>query len=61
MTQYVEKFALPIPDTETGREIIALAKLAYEKASSDELAAIGEKLDKLIWKGFGLSIEEAAW
>jgi hypothetical protein len=58
MTQYVEKFPLPRPDTETGKEIIRLAKKAYEKVSSNELGLIEDELDQLIWKAFDLSVEE---
>lgn len=58
MTQYVEKFPLPQPNTELGKEIIRLAKIAYDKVLSNELATIEKDLDLLIWKAFGLSDEE---
>jgi tRNA1(Val) A37 N6-methylase TrmN6 len=58
MTQYVEKFPLPHPNTDTSKEIIRLAKMAYEKVSSDELVVVVNELDQLIWKAFGLSLEE---
>lgn len=58
MTQYVEKFPLPQPNTEMGKEIIRLAKFAYDKAFSEELATTEKDLDLLIWKAFGLSNEE---
>ncbi|HPH95535.1 MAG TPA: N-6 DNA methylase [Anaerolineaceae bacterium] len=60
MTQYVEKFPLPQPDTELGKEIIRLAKTAYSKALSKELGIIEKELDILIWKSFGLSNEEVS-
>lgn len=61
MTQYVENFPLPRPDTNIGEEIIRLAKAAYEKPFSEELETIEDELNKLIWQAFGLSIEEVSW
>ena len=58
MTQYVEKFPVPLPNTELSYEIIRLAKIAYDKVASNELATIEKDLDVLIWKAFGMSVEE---
>jgi len=58
MTQYVEKFPLPNPNTDICKKIINLTKKAYEMVESNELTAITDELDRLIWKAFGLSVEE---
>jgi methylase of polypeptide subunit release factors len=58
MTQYVEQFPLPNPDSEGGRAIIALAKDLYDRIDKPVAAAMGAELNRLVWEAFGLSVEE---
>ncbi|MFG5382301.1 Eco57I restriction-modification methylase domain-containing protein [Yoonia sp. R2-816] len=58
ITQYVEKFPLPDPESENAQTIIALAKDIYECLPADDANAKMLKLNTLIWDVFGL--EEAA-
>ncbi|MBC8011149.1 MAG: N-6 DNA methylase [Burkholderiales bacterium] len=54
LTQYVERFPLPDPQTEASREIVRLVKRAYEHtpgAAADQLA---EQLEGLIAQAFGV-------
>ena len=60
MTQYVEKFPLPAPTTELAREIIALTKVIYAKREEAGTDALEVELDALIWRAFGLEVEEIA-
>lgn len=59
ITQYVEKFPLPDPDTITAREIIDTAKRIYADAKTAEADALAKTLDGLVWKAFGLPAKEA--
>jgi hypothetical protein len=58
ITQYVEKFPLPDPESEISSEIVSLAKQAYEQAGESKVSDIERDLDILIRRAFGLTVEE---
>lgn len=58
MTQYVEKFPLPNPDTNLSKDIVHRAKEAFSKKESSEMENVANKIDCLIWSAFGLNREE---
>ncbi len=58
ITQYVEKFPLPDPESSMGKDIIATAKRIYEVMPSQEANELEKTLDKMVWQSFGFAIEE---
>lgn len=60
ITQYVELFPLPRPDSPESIEIIRLTKEIHKKTPSAEAEKLGAELEKLIWKAFGLNFKEAS-
>ena len=54
ITQYVENFPIPNPQTSLGKAIIAKAKIIYESISSSETTQLQHELDNMVWKSFGL-------
>ena len=58
MTQYVEKFPLPDPDTLAARVIIAKAKDIYMHTPSEIADELYRDLDRSVWEVFGLVAEE---
>ena len=58
ITQYVEKFPLPDPQSLQGKAIICQAKKAYESVSSPESAQLQRELNHMVWNAFGLAVEE---
>lgn len=54
ITQYVEKFPLPDPNTQHGKSIIAKAKRVYECKTSSEADQLKSDLNSMIWGAFGL-------
>jgi len=58
ITQYVEQFPLPDPETPLARKIIAEAKAIYEAAASPESELLEAELDRMVWEAFGLPVEE---
>jgi methylase of polypeptide subunit release factors len=58
ITQYVEKFPLPDPETSKAKAIIKTAKRVYAATGTPEADALAKKLDALVWEAFGLPIEE---
>jgi len=55
MTQYVERFPLPKPTSHLARALIALSKRIYQLTPSLEASALEQKLDRMVWRAFGLS------
>ena len=53
MTQYVEKFPLPDPETELSRHIIRMTKKIYDLIPHTKDLEI--ELDQLVWQAFGLA------
>lgn len=61
ITQYVEKFPLPNPNTKTSQHIIQITKKLYDLIpSSPQANAIEQELDQLVWDVFDLSVEKIA-
>jgi hypothetical protein len=60
ITQYVELFPLPKPDSPEAVTIISLAKDIYEKTPSIEVEKLSSELEALIWRVFGLVPKEAS-
>ncbi len=58
MTQYVEQFPLPNPQNPISREIIDTSKVIYKSLDETETEELEAKLDALVWKAFGLGVEE---
>jgi hypothetical protein len=58
ITQYVEQFPLPDLETPLAREIVALAKKAYELAPAGQSKAIEDAIDPMVWRAFGLAFKE---
>lgn len=58
ITQYVEKFPLPAPQTILGRKIVAHAKRIYESIASPDVVRLQRELDAMVWESFGLAIEK---
>ena len=60
MTQYVEQFPLPNPDSAIAKAIVANTKELYyalDTASTKQLVA---ELDAFVWQVFGLSVKEVS-
>lgn len=60
ITQYVEKFPLPSPQTGLGKRIIQIARDIYDMERSMETGELEREVDELVWQSFGLRIEEAS-
>ncbi len=60
MTQYVEHFPIPNPQSYIGRAIIQKAKDIYNLIPSLEADITWRELDSMIWESFGLAIEETS-
>ncbi len=58
ITQYVEKFPLPDPQSSLGKAIIATTKQIYDCAPLSETDRLQKELDTMIWEVFGLPVEE---
>lgn len=58
ITQYVEQFPLPDLNTPLAREIVKTARAIYDRAGTCDVAAIEAKLDEMVWRAFGLRVEE---
>lgn len=55
ITQYVEKFPLPDPDSDIGKAIIADAREVYTHIPSSQANKLQEQLERMIWKAFGIN------
>ncbi len=60
ITQYVEKFPLPDPNTAISKEMVRRAKTIYAARDGPEAVKMMASLDQLVWKAFGLGGEEVA-
>lgn len=58
MTQYVEKFPLPDPDSPISKSIVKAAKRVYALTPSPEADDLEKELDRLVCEAFGLTAEE---
>ena len=55
ITQYVEKFPLPAPDSSHGKAIIAMTRKIYDDISSPKANKLQKELDAMVWEAFGLT------
>lgn len=58
ITQYVEQFPLPAPNSDIGQIMIASAKEIYTSIPSPRTHEIMMELEQMVWKAFGLAIKE---
>lgn len=58
MTQYVEKFPLPDPQSRIGKSIIEATKRVYLLTPSPEADNLEKELNQLVWQAFGLTTEK---
>jgi hypothetical protein len=58
MTQYVEQFPLPDPSREESREMIDLARGIYDLIPSVSTEDLELRVDSLVWRAFGVSVEK---
>lgn len=58
ITQYVELFPLPQPDSPAALRLIALTREIYAKTPSTEADILYLELDKRIWEIFGLNFKK---
>ena len=54
ITQYVERFPLPRPDSAPAIQLVKMAKQAFE-CTPDKKTELMHTVDKLVWKAFGFS------
>ena len=53
ITQYVEKFPLPDPESDLGKEIVSAAKTAYRAISSPDSEQFQQnRLNSMVWQAF---------
>jgi hypothetical protein len=57
ITQYVEQFPLPDPDTPTSKEIVRTARALYAANGGPAAGGLATRLDDLVWRAFGLGEE----
>ena len=57
MTQYVERFPIPDPHRDVGKQIIAKARALYDAIPSAADGSLLAELNALVWQAFGL-VEE---
>ena len=60
MTQYVEEFPLPNPESRIARQLINLAKARYEEMLAEVQQELERNIETLVWKSFGLAREEVS-
>lgn len=54
ISQYVEQFPLPHPETETALKMISLAKKIYTTKDSHDTSTLEAQLNSLVWEAFKL-------
>lgn len=58
MTQYVEQFPLPDPESRLSCKIVELTKEIYASIDTQPTLDREARLDAMIWQAFGLGVEE---
>lgn len=53
ITQYVEKFPLPDPMTQTAKELVQQCKRIYEQMQTHDTSIEERELDRKVWNAFG--------
>jgi adenine-specific DNA-methyltransferase len=60
ITQYVEKFPLPDPNSALSKEIIDKTKKIFADIDSLHSATLQKELERMVWKAFGLIFEKVS-
>lgn len=58
ITQYVEKFPLPDPESDIGQDIIRMAKQIYNCMPLTEAEELQKEIDGKVWQAFGLVLKK---
>lgn len=58
ITQYVEQFPMPNPESPEAQDMVRLCKALYRHLADGPAAELERDLDRLVWKAFGLPVEE---
>jgi len=58
MTQYVEQFPIPDPNTAAGKRLIALAKEIHRLKPNEETTKLEAECERLVEDAFGVLVEE---
>lgn len=58
ITQYVEQFPLPDPNSEAAKQIVAACRAVYAALESRPQLEKERQIDEMVWAAFGLPIEE---
>jgi len=58
ITQYVEQFPLPDPESSDASEIVAACRDLYARLADGPDAALERQIDRMVWAAFGLPVEE---
>lgn len=58
ITQYVEQFPLPDPESSIAEKIVAACKDLYNKLENGQQSEAERHIDEMVWTAFGLSVEE---
>lgn len=61
ITQYVEQFPLPDPDSAASRDLVAMAREMFDIAGTVDADDLESRLDARVWEAFGLSSKEVGW
>lgn len=58
ITQYVEQFPLPDPESSGAREIVIACRDLYTRMANGPDPALEKRIDRMVWSAFGLPVEE---
>lgn len=58
ITQYVEQFPLPDPESSGAREIATACRDLYMRLADGPDPALEQRIDRMVWAAFGLPVEE---
>jgi len=60
MTQYVEQFPLPDPDSALSKSIVEMTKRIYNLTPSADADVLDKEIENLIWSAFGLPAKKVS-
>lgn len=58
ITQYVEQFPLPDPNSETAQQIVQACKKLYVSMGDGQNEEAENEINRMVWDAFGLPVEE---
>lgn len=58
ITQYVEQFPLPDPNSEAAKQIVAACRAHYAAIEDGPQPEAERRIDEMVWAAFGLPVEE---